>query len=177
MTTRQRITAVCTAVLLGLGLAVAVAAPASADNPAYGPVRLTLGGQGGKCLDVTGVDTDNGALLQIYDCLPNQWNQQWYFYAKPGCFQCYQLVPRHSWKCADVVGVSLNNGAAVQQYDCLGFSQLNQIWQADFSIGGGWVTLVAMHSYKYLSRDGSYNGASIFQSTTSTSWYMSSTLS
>lgn len=176
MTLRRRITAVAVAILFGLSLSVAISSPASAADPVYGPVRITLGGTGGKCLDVTGASTDNQALLQMYDCLPNQWNQQWYFYAKPGCFDCYQLVPRHSWKCADVVGYSTDNGADVQQYDCLGFNQLNQIWQLQWS-GGGWFSLYAMHSYKYLSRAGSYNGASIFQSTTLTNWYMSGTLS
>jgi hypothetical protein len=161
---------------LGMVAAVAIQAPAHADNPAFGPVRITLGGTGGKCLDVTGASTDNGELLQLYDCLPNQWNQQWYFYAKPGCFQCYQIVPRHSWKCMDVVGASLDNGALVQQYDCLGYNQLNQIWQLTYT-SGGYFTLVAMHSYKYLSRDGTYNGAVIYQSTTLTNWYASTTLS
>ena len=173
----KRIMGIAAAILLGLGLAVAIAAPAAADDPAFGPMRITLGGYGGKCLDVTGASTDNGALLQLYDCLPNQWNQQWYFYAKPGCFDCYQIVPRHSWKCMDVVGYSTANGALVQQYDCLGYNQLNQIWQLT-ATGNGYFTLVAMHSYKYLVRDGNYNGALIYQSSTASNnlWYASSYL-
>jgi hypothetical protein len=177
LTIYRRIGAAIASILLGLGLAAAIPAPAFADDPAFGPMRITLGGYGGKCLDVTGVSTDNGALLQLYDCLPNQWNQQWYFYAKPGCFQCYQVVARHSGRCMDVVGYSTTSGALVQQYDCLGYNQLNQIWQLT-SAGNGYFTLVAMHSYMYLRRDNNFNGSEIYQSTTNNNnlWYASTYL-
>lgn len=174
---RRKMTGVAAAILLGLGLAVAIgAAPAAADNPAIGPVRIIATGTSGKCLDVADASSDNGALLQLYDCLPNQWNQQFYFYAKPGCFQCYQLVPRNSWKCLDVVGASLATGTPVQQYDCLGYNQLNQIWQKSDNPSTGYFTLVAMHSYKYLTHGGGYNGSPVFQTTTATNWYYSTYL-
>lgn len=172
---RTKLTVVAGAILLGLGLAVAIVLPANAAGN-IGPVRIIATGTGGKCLDVTGVSPDNGALLQLYDCLPNQPNQQFYLFAKPGCFQCYQVVARHSWKCLDVAGVSLATGALIQQYDCLGYNQLNQIWQKTDSPATGYFTMVAMHSYKYLSHSGNYNGSLALQATIATNWYTSTYL-
>lgn len=171
---RRLLTTSATALLLGLGLVVALQAPASADNPAFGPVRLIPAGTS-KCLDVSGISQANGALLQLYDCLPNQWNQQFYFYAVPNCFECYQIVPRHSWKCLDVVGASLATGAAIQQYDCLGFSQLNQVFQK-IEYTAGYFALIPAHSYKYMSHGGGYNGSPVYQTTTFTQWIYSSYL-
>lgn len=175
MTLRQRFAAAGAVLLLSLGLAVAITSPAAAaDN--IGPVRIIATGTNNKCLDVTGVSQDNGALLQLYDCLPNQTNQQFYLFGKPGCFQCYQIVVRHSWKCVDVAGVSLATGALIQQYDCLGYSQLNQMWQKTDNPSTGYSTFVAMHSYKYLSHSGNYNGSLALQATFGTTWYTSTFL-
>lgn len=144
--------------------AFAVVSPAFAADPILGPVRIVTAG---KCLDVTGASTSNGALLQLYDCLPNQWNQQWYWYGVPGCFQCVQLVPRHSWKCADVVGASQSTGASVQQFDCLGFSQENQIWQIVYCCNNSYFQMLPIHSYKAMTYTGPpANGAPVVQAST-----------
>lgn len=164
MTIRRRMAATAAAILLGFGFAVAIAAPAHAANPILGPVRIMTAG---KCLDVTGASTSNGALLQLYDCLPNQWNQQWYWYDVPGCFQCVQLVPRHSWKCADVVGASQATGAAVQQYDCLGFGQANQVWSINYCCNNSYFQMLPTHSWKAMTYTGPpANGAPVVQAAT-----------
>lgn len=163
MKLRQRIAGIVGAMLLSLGFVVAIASPAHADNPWLGPVRLIPGGSS-KCLDVTGVSQANGALIQLYDCLPNQWNQQWYFYSSANCYQCFQIVPRHSWKCLDVVGASQATGAAIQQFDCLGPGQANQIWQLSYNSNGSYFQLAATHSWKALTYTGPpTNGAPVVQ--------------
>ncbi len=152
--------------LLGLGLAVAISAPAYAagcgfvPNAVIGPCRIVAAGQS-KCVDITGVSQDNGAYAQLYDCLPNQGNQQFYFYPAPG-FQTYQIVARHSAKCLDVEGASQATGARVQQYDCLGYGQANQLWQWT-NYQGGYIVLSPIHSWKSLSYQGVYNGAPVVQ--------------
>lgn len=157
---RQRITAIAVAVLLGIGLSVAIAGPAAAVP--VGPYRLKVPGYN-VCLDIQGVSYDNGAPAQLYDCLPNQWNQAFYMYQNPNNPQQYQIVAAHSSKCLDVVGVSPYYGAGVQQYTCLGWSQLNQVW-ALYNGPRGWKWLAAQHSGMCLAFNGWVaNGAEVVQ--------------
>ncbi len=81
----------------------------------------------GKCLDVTGRSTANGAVIQQWTCLsgPTAANQGWFFIpaARSGY---YTVVNLNSNKCLDVTGRSTANGVHIQQWTCNGGT--NQEW-------------------------------------------------
>jgi hypothetical protein len=91
--------------------------------------------QTGKCLDVNGASTANGAAVQQWQCLSGALNQQYTLrkvtYAGNDTHD-FQLVARHSGKCVDVSGVSTAPRALVLQWTCNPASQgspLNQTWR------------------------------------------------
>jgi len=81
----------------------------------------------GKCLDVTGRSTANGAVLQQWTCLSGSTaaNQGWFF-IPAATSGYYTVVNLNSNKCLDVTGRSTANGAVIQQYTCNGGT--NQEW-------------------------------------------------
>ena len=93
-----------------LALAVPVAAlsygllPASAAT--VGPIK----GLGGKCVDVAGASSANGAAVQLYDCNSSA-AQQWTVGNTDNTI-------RALGKCLDVTAASTTNGAKIQLYDC-----------------------------------------------------------
>ncbi len=76
-------------------------------------------GIAGKCVDVAGASTANGAAVQLYAC--NGTNAQRWTVATDGTL-------RALGKCADVTGASTANGTKVQLWDCNGTGA--QAWQA-----------------------------------------------
>jgi len=86
-------------------------------------------GFGGKCLDVNGAGTDNGTVVQMWDCHGGA-NQQW-------TFSGGQIVGL-AGKCLDVKGAGTDNGTAVQMWDCVGVpnQQWNFINAKIFGFGG-----------------------------------------
>lgn len=78
----------------------------------------------GKCLDVTGNSTANGAKLQQWACGGSA-NQK--FQLKDLGNGQHQIVVSSSGKCLDITGVSTANGAAIQQWSC--GSGTNQLWK------------------------------------------------
>jgi alpha-galactosidase len=84
--------------------------------PDTGPVK---GVGSGKCLDVTGGSTANGAQAQISDC-GGQTGQQWTS-TSAGELRVYGN------KCLDVSGAGTADGASVIIWDCHG--QSNQQWR------------------------------------------------
>jgi hypothetical protein len=151
-----------------LGTVLAVATPAFADP--LGPYRIHPYANYNKCLDVTDVSYANGAYLQLYDCLSNQQNQQFYLWRVSGTSEVYQIQAIHSWKCLDVKDVSQATGARIQQYDCLGTSQLNQLFQKEYDSGTSYSTFYAMHSGKKLAHYGTTNGSQVVQELTTGTW-------
>ena len=147
MTVRQRVLAAATAVIVGIGLAVAVASPAAAAGQWFGPVRLRAFNTN-LCADVRGYSLAEGALFQLYTCLPNQRNQQFWLVTTDVAW-LYQIRPVHSGggMCMDVKDVSQYDGAQIQQWNCLGLGQWNQLF-FDIDAGGGYSYLEARHSYK-----------------------------
>ncbi|MEN6320661.1 MAG: RICIN domain-containing protein [Syntrophaceae bacterium] len=113
----------------------------------------------GKCLDVSGVSTANGANIIQYDCHGGS-NQQWTLTNKGDGY--YLAVAKHSGKCLDVSGVSTANGTNIIQYDCHGGS--NQQWKL-IPKGQGYYMLTAKHSGKCLDVAGASmaNGVNIIQ--------------
>lgn len=81
----------------------------------------------GKCLDITGGSSDNGANLIQYKCDTNSDNQKWRLYdANNGGIV---IQAKHSGRVLDVKGASLSNGAEVVQWDFGGINQKNQVWK------------------------------------------------
>jgi len=73
----------------------------------------------GKCVDVTGVSTADGAYLQEWDCLgAGQANQLWDIIPIENQWPYIALMAQHSGKCADVLGQATGNGARIGQWGC-----------------------------------------------------------
>lgn len=91
--------------------------------------------QTGKCLDVNGSSSADGAAVQQWTCLPGARNQQ--FALRKVTYSGNdphdrQLVARHSGKCVDVSGVSTAVRATVHQWTCNPVGQSsprNQTWR------------------------------------------------
>ncbi|NUT37582.1 MAG: beta-xylosidase [Hamadaea sp.] len=91
--------------------------------------------QSGKCLDVSGVSSADGAAVIQWTCNSGSLNQQFtlrkvtYAGNDPRDFQ---LVARHSGKCVDVSQISTAPGALIHQWVCNPAGQgspLNQTWR------------------------------------------------
>ena len=184
MNLRQRVAATLLAILVAVaagGLAVVSPAAASpvqfaamaVSNPQQGvPYTIRAYSNTNQCIDIRAASQDNGAFVQMYQCLgPSQSNQIFYLWNVPGT-QIYQIQAAHSWKCLDVQGYSYQDWAYIQQYDCLGMSQQNQLFgiqpleaQNNYSS-----TMIAMHSWKYVHIGVAENSASVVQHSSPSSW-------
>jgi non-reducing end alpha-L-arabinofuranosidase len=80
-----------------------------------------VGGQSGRCLDVAGQSSANGAQAQLWDCSGNA-NQRW-TYTSGRQLQVYGN------KCLDASGQGTGNGTNVVIWDCNG--QSNQQWNVN----------------------------------------------
>ncbi|MER6465268.1 MULTISPECIES: ThuA domain-containing protein [unclassified Streptomyces] len=89
--------------------------PVTPPTGSTGPIR----GYGGKCVDVAGASSANGAAVQLYDC--NGTGAQNWTVSTSGTISALG-------KCMDVTSASTANGAKVQLYDCNGTG--SQVWQA-----------------------------------------------
>jgi hypothetical protein len=98
-----------------IGLVSGYAAPAPVPAPAS--AGRIVARSSGKCLDVTGSSTANGARLQQSSCLGSP-NQSFRFAPTDGGF--YEIISTNSGKCLDVAGQSLSNNALIDQWDCWG---------------------------------------------------------
>ncbi|WP_329042785.1 ricin-type beta-trefoil lectin domain protein [Streptomyces sp. NBC_00178] len=74
-------------------------------------------GLGGKCMDVAGASSANGAAVQLYDC--NATGAQQWTVGSDGSVGALG-------KCLDIVDRSTTNGATLQLWDCTGGA--NQKW-------------------------------------------------
>jgi hypothetical protein len=103
---------------------------AVADSPNYKIINYNSG----KCMDVSGPSTANGATIYQWTC-HSGFNQQWRFQQDWFSDGYFLMVARHSNKCADVAGVSTANGARVHQWTC--HNGANQQWSIGPGPGGG----------------------------------------
>ncbi|TXR95208.1 glycosyl hydrolase [Streptomyces sp. col6] len=78
--------------------------------------RIT--GYGGKCVDVAGASSANGAAVQLYDCNGTD-AQRW----TAGGDSTLKALG----KCLDITAAGTANGTKVQLYDCNGSGA--QVWQ------------------------------------------------
>jgi lysophospholipase L1-like esterase len=83
--------------------------------------RQIFGAQSGRCADVTGVASTNGAQVQLWDC-NGQTNQSWTNTAS-------RQLTVYGTKCLDASGQGTSNGTAVVIWDCNG--QTNQQWNVN----------------------------------------------
>jgi hypothetical protein len=85
-------------------------------------------GYGGKCVDVAGASSANGAAVQLYDC--NGTAAQTWTVASDGSLKALG-------KCMDVTAAGTANGTKVQLYDCNGTAA--QTWTRSGStlVNGG----------------------------------------
>ncbi|MEX0171256.1 RICIN domain-containing protein [Streptomyces sp. LMG1-1-1.1] len=137
-TLRRALSAAGGALLISLALP---ASPAAAvDLSRWAPISSL---DSGKCLEVGGWSTANGAGVNQWDCHPGA-NQEW---TGTPYGSGYLIYNRHSGKCLEVKGWSRDNGAAIGQWDCHG--GVNQQWMVRYP-GENWVTLVNVNSGKCL---------------------------
>jgi glucosylceramidase len=84
--------------------------PTPTASPTTGTARTgSIAGIGGKCVDVAGASSANGAAVQLYGC--NGTGAQTWTAGTDGTL-------RALGKCMDVTAASTANGATVQLYDC-----------------------------------------------------------
>ncbi len=98
-----------------------------AMHPIEGGARFNITvNSTGRCLDVTGASTGNGAAFQQWDC--NGGDQQ-RFQVIPIAGQApwNALIAKHSNKCMDVYSQYTSNGALIHQWECLW--PASQQWQ------------------------------------------------
>jgi len=131
----------------------------AASGAFSGHVVHIISKNSGKCLDVAGADTNNGANVQQWDCHTGA-NQLWTLTDKGGGY--YLIKANHSGRCLDVAGWGRSNGTNVIQYDCHGGD--NQLW-TPVSQGGGYYLLKDKHSGMCLDVSGvsKDRGANVFQ--------------
>ncbi len=121
---------------LSIAVALAVAVPtvvigismlpsAAATTPAVGGTYQLAVTKSGKCIDVPGASTANGALLQQWGCTTGAAWQQFKLVAAGSN---YLLQNVSSGKCIDVPGSSATSGVPLQQWGCVA-SQTNQQWK------------------------------------------------
>lgn len=99
----------------------------------------------GKCADVAGWSTADGANVQQWTCGNDQGNQHWRFVATGDGY--YTLRAVHSGKCLDGAW-STADGGNVQQWTC-GNDQINQQWRL-VQKDNGYFAVVNRHSGKCL---------------------------
>ena len=139
----------------------------TASSGSYGNMPAPVSGRtvhivsknSGKCLDVAGAGTHDGANVQQYDCHSGA-NQLWTLTDKGNGY--YLITAKNSGKCLDVAGVATHNGANVQQYDC--HSGPNQLWTLTDK-GNGYYLITAKNSGKCLDVAGvaTHSGANVQQ--------------
>jgi chitosanase len=94
------------------GLLVPAAAVVYGLLPASAAVAGPIVGLAGKCVDVAGAGSANGAAVQLYDC-NGTGAQNWTVGSSDNTI-------RALGKCLDVTAASTANGAKIQLYDCNG---------------------------------------------------------
>ncbi|MCB1877244.1 MAG: RICIN domain-containing protein, partial [Chromatiales bacterium] len=116
----------------------------------------------GKCLDIAGVSTQDGANAQQWSCYSGGMNQKVKFEPVDGKTDVYTLKFAHSGKCLDVYGNGMSNGDTFIQWSCHGGT--NQQFKL-VDRGYGKYSLTAQSSGKCVDVEGvsSNDGADVHQ--------------
>jgi non-reducing end alpha-L-arabinofuranosidase len=105
--------------IASLAAGMTLLVPATGATAAtVGTPTAIVGGQSGRCLDVTGAGTANGTAAVLWDC-GGQANQSWTYTSS-------RQLTVYGNKCLDANGRGTTNGTAVIIWDCNG--QANQQW-------------------------------------------------
>ena len=125
----------------------------------YPPTGPIFARHSGRCLDIEGISTTNGAHAIQWDYWGggNQiFRIEW---VESGH---YRLIAQHSGRVLDVEGIAIGNGAHIIQWDWWGGD--NQKFRLD-PLGHGYFRLVAKHSGRVLDVEGisTANGAHVIQ--------------
>ncbi|GAA1000061.1 hypothetical protein GCM10009555_102250 [Acrocarpospora macrocephala] len=107
----------------------------AATAPVAGGVYTLASGSSGKCVDVAGASTANGALLVQVACNAAATDQQWQAQAQ-GSGQ-FNLVNGNGGRCADVPSSSTVSGTQLQQWGCGDGTKPNQLWTFTASAASG----------------------------------------
>ncbi|MDF5754700.1 RICIN domain-containing protein [Spongiactinospora sp. TRM90649] len=101
-------------------LAAVLALSLAATTPAQGAVAVMIvSKQSGKCLDVAGYGTHDGANVWLWTCHGGS-NQRWIFGKVYGDPPFYWIKNVHSNKCLTVSGGGLANGTDIVISTCAG---------------------------------------------------------
>ncbi|GAB4052292.1 pectinesterase family protein [Catellatospora paridis] len=160
--TRARLWLAVVLAIAAQGAASAMTPSPAQAAPATGVAYQLVVTKSGKCIDVPGASSANGALLQQWGCTANS---PWQQFRLTAVGSNYQLVNVSSSKCVDVPDWSTASGVQLQQYGCVS-SQANQQWRLAAS-GTNTYQIISMHSGLCISlKDASTaNGAAIIQET------------
>ena len=125
-------------------------------NPSF---PMLLARNSGKCLDVSGGSTVDGANLIQWPCHGSD-NQRWKVQSTDDGY--IMLQSKHSGKCLDVARESTVDGANMIQWSCHGRD--NQKWKVEVT-NDGFVMLQSKHSGKCLDVSGgsTVDGANLIQ--------------
>ncbi|MCY1142774.1 RICIN domain-containing protein [Actinoplanes sp. Pm04-4] len=123
---KKRIIAALSAVVVPAAVVgISVLPSDAAALPATGGTYQLAVTKSGKCIDVPGASTANGALLQQWGCTSGAGWQQFKLVAAGSN---YLLQNVSSGKCIDVPGASTASGTQLQQWGCAS-GQTNQQWR------------------------------------------------
>ncbi|WNG48669.1 glycosyl hydrolase [Archangium minus] len=109
----------------------------------------------GRCLDIAGPSTADGANIHQWSCHTGS-SQQWALQATDNGY--YRIVSRYSGKVLDVAGPSASDGANVHQWTSTGGT--NQQFKS-VSLGSGWYRFEARHSGKVLDAADCYTSGNV----------------
>jgi pectate lyase len=123
---KKRLIAALSAVVVPAAVVgISVLPSDAAALPATGGTYQLAVTKSGKCIDVPGASTANGALLQQWGCTSGAGWQQFKLVAAGSN---YLLQNVSSGKCIDVPGASTASGTQLQQWGCAS-GQTNQQWR------------------------------------------------
>ncbi|WP_454859732.1 RICIN domain-containing protein [Promicromonospora soli] len=109
---------------------VSVAKPVAGRANAYTIVNEFSG----KCLDVNGASTADGAAVIQWTCSGST-NQMFTLNPVAGNSKDYQLAAVHSGKCVDVSGISTTPRAVIHQRTCVALTWLRSVSISELSAG------------------------------------------
>ena len=121
---------VVTAAALVAGV-LSVAGPAQAAVTAVAGVPITIENSG-KCMNVAGASTANGAKVIQYTCVASALNDKWQVTSRgrdADGFDHFWVKNVNSGKCLTVLNASTSNNASLIQYTCT--DGANETWYAD----------------------------------------------
>lgn len=141
-------------VAVATSAAVSVSAPAQAAVPVNGTTYQVSVTNSGKCLDVAAGSTDNGGLVQQWNCSGDTWQQ--FTLGASGGYQTLTNV--NSGRCLDIPYGTTEPGIQLQQWNCNGSTY--QQWRLTAS-GTGTYQLINVASGLCLANQNAATGSGI----------------